>query len=287
MPAAFLFSLAFQREDNIFHWLLKAGYIAAFVFMMFVVGPWDWVSYHLRWGWIALYALTAAISYRRVRTAPFRVVGGARTWSDGFVLLFFLAITGFARLGYAPLEPGVRLEFPLREGIYYVGQGGNSPFINYHNVHPSQKHALDIVAIDRWGRRSTGWYPADPDKYVIFGKPVHSPCDGTVTKAVDGFPDLSPPDSDPSNPPGNHVVIHCHGVNVLLAHLKQGSVAVETGEAVEAGAVVGAVGNSGNTTEPHLHIHAVHSEAPDAISGTAVPIFFDGRYLVRNALVRK
>lgn len=287
IPIAFLISLWTRNETNTFHWLLKAGYSGAFFLMMFVTGPWAWVSYHLRWAWLILYALVITVSYRRQRAVPFRVTGGTRTWSDAVPLALFLATTAYALTGFAVHEPGVYLEFPLRDGAYYVGQGGNNPLINYHNTHPSQKYALDILAIDRWGRRAAGWYPAELDKYVMFGRPVYSPCDGVVTKVVDGHPDLSPPESDPQNAPGNHVVIHCHGVNVVFAHLKQESVTVAIGDRVDAGVLIGAVGNSGNTTEPHLHIHAVRAEAPDAIRGAGVPLYLDGRFLVRNNVVRK
>ena len=57
----------------------------------------------------------------------------------------------------------------------------------------------------------------------------------------------------------------------------EGSVAVDEGDRVAVGDRLGAVGNSGNTTEPHLHIHAV-----DATKGMGVPISFDGRVPVRN-----
>ena len=255
--------------------------------MIFLVGPWQWLSYHLRWVWLVFYTAGLVVSYRRHRGVPFRIQGGLRTWSDLFSLLLFSAIGVYTLTGLHVNEPAVQLDFPLRDGTYYVGQGGNDPLVNYHNTHPSQKYALDIVAIDGWGRRSAGWYPGGLDEYVIYGKLLYSPCDGKVTKAVDGFPDLEPPASDPQNPPGNHVVIHCHGVNVVLAHIKQGSVAVNAGDLIEAGALVGEVGNSGNTTEPHLHIHAVRAGSDEAISGVGVPIRFDGRFLVRNALVRK
>lgn len=286
VPLVFLASLVSKKETNTFHWLLKGGYIGAYLSMMLIVGPWTWTSYYLRWLWIGLFVAAMAIAYRRHRGVPFRIRGGMRTWSDVITLALFLAIGGYALTGLGVNEPAVSLDFPLRDGVYYVGQGGNNPLINYHNTHPAQKYALDILAIDAWGRRSTGLYPADLDQYVIYGKSLYSPCDGRITRAVDGLPDLAPPSSDPTNPAGNHVVIHCHGVNVVLAHLQEGSVAVREGDVVKAGELVGAVGNSGNTTEPHLHIHAVRAETDDTISGVGVPILFDGRFLVRNAVIR-
>jgi murein DD-endopeptidase MepM/ murein hydrolase activator NlpD len=75
-------------------------------------------------------------------------------------------------------------------------------------------------------------------------------------------------------------VIACGTVDVELAHLGNDSVTVKAGDAISSGHVIGAVGNSGNTTEPHLHIHAVHRD-----SGEAAPIVFDERFFVRNATV--
>jgi murein DD-endopeptidase MepM/ murein hydrolase activator NlpD len=62
--------------------------------------------------------------------------------------------------------------------------------------------------------------------------------------------------------------------------MQQGSVAVAEGDVVREGQLLGTVGNSGNTSEPHLHIHAEKD-------GEGVPIRFGGRFLVRNNLMRK
>ncbi|MEZ7171746.1 M23 family metallopeptidase [Sporosarcina sp. OR05] len=64
-----------------------------------------------------------------------------------------------------------------------------------------------------------------------------------------------------------------------MAHMKEGSVAVAKGDTVTTGQLLGKVGNSGNTSEPHLHIHA-------ELDGKGVPLTFDGRFLVRNQLVK-
>jgi murein DD-endopeptidase MepM/ murein hydrolase activator NlpD len=83
------------------------------------------------------------------------------------------------------------------------------------------------------------------------------------------------------------VYIEClaEKVQVLLAHMKQGSITVKAGETVHTGDPIGQVGNSGNTTEPHLHIHArVGGDLRKITSGTAIPISYDGRFYVRNNL---
>ncbi len=136
-----------------------------------------------------------------------------------------------------------------------------------------------------------GAVPRGPARYAAFGAVVTSPCAGEVLTAQDGREDFRPPASDPEKPAGNHVVVRCAetgdgpAVDVLLAHLRQGSVAFEEGDEVSDGQWLGNVGNSGNTTEPHLHVHAVRSGSGSVLEGEGVPIRFDGRFLVRNSLV--
>lgn len=102
--------------------------------------------------------------------------------------------------------------------------------------------------------------------------------------AEDGAPDMPPPQPDRSRLPGNYVLLDCDGVHVPLAHFKQGSVRVAQSEHVTTNTVLGLVGNSGNTNEPHLHIHAQRPAAPGRapLSGDPLPIRLSGKYLVRN-----
>jgi hypothetical protein len=194
--------------------------------------------------------------------------------------LVFLWLTFRALQGRRTPGQALDLLFPLRGGTFVVGQGGASQVVNYHHPHPAQRYALDILALGSYGRRARGLYPRDPARYAVWGAEVVSPCDGVVAAAADGLPDRPPPERDPSHPPGNHVVIRAQNAEIVLAHLQEGSVRVTVGEQVRAGQPIGLVGNSGNTTEPHLHIHA---ESP---AGTGAPITFGGRFLVRNDRVK-
>lgn len=82
------------------------------------------------------------------------------------------------------------------------------------------------------------------------------------------------------------MLISCQGVEILLAHMMQGSVRVREGETVNNGEILGRIGNSGNTSQPHLHIHAETGGAPgEILNGNGVPMTFKGRFLVRNSLV--
>src|SRR5690606_21067659 len=145
------------------------------------------------------------------------------------------------------------------------------------------RRAVDIVRIDGLGRRASGMLPRDPASYLIFGDTVYAPCPGRVVAAVDGIEDLPVPLTDRAHMAGNHVLLDCSGIWILLGHLQMGTVAVKTGDTVALGAPLGLVGNSGNTNEPHLHVHAQRPGTPEApISGEPITVTFGGEYLWRN-----
>jgi len=86
---------------------------------------------------------------------------------------------------------------------------------------------------------------------------------------------------DPENALGNYVALTCENTDavIYMAHMQKDSVIVEEGSMIQVDEQIGAIGNSGNTTEPHLHIHAEKD-------GKGIPITFNGKFLVRNDLVR-
>ena len=186
------------------------------------------------------------------------------------------------------------LASPLGQGTYLVANGGSGPSISAHatvlnqtiarhKLYWGQGHGVDLIAIDRWGFRAAGLLPVEPGLYVIFGRPVIAPCAGEVIAAVDGLPDMQVPRMDHAHLAGNHVILRCAGVHILLGHFRRGSVLVRVGGMLSAGDAIAQVGNSGNTSEPHLHVHAQEPGTADApFSGAPIPIRIDGRYLVRN-----
>ena len=188
----------------------------------------------------------------------------------------------------------VDLVFPLRGGPYLVTGGGSTAAINGHmmTLNPTtprmaayrgQSYAIDLVKVDRWGLRAHGIQPRDPFRYQIFGELVFAPCFGNVLEAQGDLSDLPVPEADSENMAGNHVLIDCNNAVVLLAHLRQGTIAVVQGQRVEIGDLVGEVGNSGNTGEPHLHIHAQRLGSKEApLSGEPLQTTFGGLFLVRG-----
>lgn len=147
------------------------------------------------------------------------------------------------------------LVWPL-PGLWWVGWGGESILQNYHAAAPSQRHALDLL-VWRDGGTFAGDGTANHD-YFAWGQEILAPAAGTVVDVLDGLADNTPGVIIPQgHPAGNHVVLQTgDSAYIYLAHMQEGSVAVSIGDVVEAGQVLGLVGNSGNSTEPHLHIHA-------------------------------
>jgi len=100
--------------------------------------------------------------------------------------------------------------------------------------------------------------------------------------------DLLPPKTDKNNPAGNYIILKVENTDnaVLLAHLMKDSIRVKQGDRIEAGQLIGKVGNSGNTSEPHLHIHCVKiNDRNDFLfDAKSVPMVFDNSFLVRNSV---
>ncbi|WP_052442420.1 peptidoglycan DD-metalloendopeptidase family protein [Streptacidiphilus neutrinimicus] len=160
--------------------------------------------------------------------------------------------------------PGARsspLNWPLGEGDWQIVEG-DGRLLNHHWSVPAQRGALDIVGRSRGGRSSRPLFPRRLSDYPIYRVPVLAPAAGTVVSARDGAPDHP---TAGTHPAGNHVVIDTGRERILLAHLAPGSVRPARGERVRAGQPVGLVGSSGNSTEPHLHVHAVRDGEPLAL----------------------
>ncbi len=154
----------------------------------------------------------------------------------------------------ADYQSAVTYHLPF-EGVWWVFWGGDTIMQNYHVESPAQRHAYDILI---WKDGST--YRGDGTRnedYLAFGQPLYAPAAGTVAAAVDGVPDNTPGVLNPAQLAGNHVVIQTAEQEfVHLVHMQQGSVRVKQGDRVTTGQLLGLTGNSGNSSEAHLHIHA-------------------------------
>lgn len=171
------------------------------------------------------------------------------------------------RLDYKNRTP---LQLPFSDE-FYVFWGGRSVEQNYHAAHAGQRFAMDLLVLqDGSSHRGEGSRNED---YFCFGKPILAPADGRVVEVIDGVADNVPGEMNPSQPTGNRVVIdHGNDEYSVLAHLRQGSVRVTKGQAVRTGTQLADCGNSGNSSEAHLHYQL--QAGPEFGKATALPAQF-------------
>ncbi len=288
LPALFLAELFRKSFESKRAWLIKVLLFGLTFLFIFLTARWDFFTYYLRVFLPLLFIVGSYVAYRKISPKP--VPSSEKKQRMGMAVNVVL-IAGLiwlnmqALVGYTYPTEAVSLSYPLKNGSYYVGGGGSSRWINNHNAFPPQDYALDILQLNKWGNRASGFWPTSLQSYAIFGDTIYSPCGGKIVKVVDSLPDQIPPDQDRQNLAGNNVVILYEGVEILLAHMQQGSIAVQEGEIVQVGQIIGQVGNSGNTSQPHLHIHAERGgKIGEILSGEGVPIVFDNRFLVRTSL---
>ncbi|WP_340694230.1 M23 family metallopeptidase [Hyphomonas sp.] len=174
----------------------------------------------------------------------------------------------------ASTQPVLAIRVPL-DGPVRVAWGGDTVVTNYHAAYPDQRWAYDLII-------EPGFTGSDVlEDYGCYGKPVLAPVSGTVAVAHDGEPEQVPGKLPlpPKQIMGNHVMIQTEpGRNYLvIAHLKPGSVAVSAGDTVQEGDLIGACGNSGNTSEPHVHVHYAHyltAVTQQPLLGYGLPLYF-------------
>jgi murein DD-endopeptidase MepM/ murein hydrolase activator NlpD len=180
-----------------------------------------------------------------------------------------------------------RFELPFR-GEWWVAWGGRTLGENYHAATRSQRFAHDLLMV-KDGKTHAGEGKALSD-YYCYGQPILAPAAGTIVAVADTFPDLAVGSRDPAHAAGNHVVIdHGNGEFSLLAHMQPHSVKVKVGQRVKAGDGLGLAGNSGNTSEPHLHVHLMNGPRMEDSDGLPMPFsdyVLDGKVIERGELRR-
>ncbi|MEU4561141.1 M23 family metallopeptidase [Actinoplanes sp. NPDC023936] len=191
-------------------------------------------------------------------------------------------------------EP-LRLSPPLRGGGLAVYGCCRQPFAHRQalmdaggGTFAAQRYAIDFVRTDD-GVRSYAGDQARNESYFIFGDDVTAVADGRVLAVRDGVPA-----NTPENPPasreagdlsGNFVIQDLGGgAYALYAHMQTGSVRVRVGDRLTRGQTFGLVGNTGNSTEPHLHFHVVDGPGlPFGLAGDSVPYTFD-HFRIQNRI---
>jgi len=193
-------------------------------------------------------------------------------------------IIGLLFLPHLPDIPTVEkhqteLSLPFK-GKWLVVWGGDTKELNQHHDAPNQQFAFDLLGVDESGKTRKGNSQTNED-YFAFGREILSPADGIVTDVITGVRDNVPGSMNPYSASGNAVFIqHRENEVSVLAHLKLDSVKVKVGDKVTRGQVIGLCGNSGNSSEPHLHYHLQNT--PIIQDGTGIKCLFQKVTIIKD-----
>lgn len=198
-----------------------------------------------------------------------------------FVLLDILVIFGCFISQY---DNAADFSSPLRHGNYYVVQGGRPPILNLHHYknNVKDKYSVDLVKLNKFGF-SIKKYPVNKaTDFNIYNDTIYSPCGGMVTdirQEIDcNFKLIKPVFNDNGRRINNIIVIQYNDFDVILAHIKKGSIHLDIGQTISQNDYVGLVSNAG-AIEPHLHIQVLKN-------GKSVPFKVDGKFLHNNSILR-
>jgi hypothetical protein len=218
---------------------------------------------------------------------------------SGLVLIVLGFVLFFVRGAASDREP-VQLRSPV--GGRWIAVNSPADKVPSHGTHElGQTYAIDLVYTpDPSHERRIAWTPLArrPGKYPAFGQPIMAPADGVVVHASGWQRDHWSRDSWPALAyllvegmvfrsilsiltlsAGRFVIGNCvvldigDGVHAVFAHMRRGSVKVRKGDRVRAGDVLGEVGNSGNSSEPHLHFHLM--DGPRPLTASGLPFAFE------------
>lgn len=286
LPLLFISGLFYTKFQSKLQWFVELLMIALILSWNFQAGAWSWGGYYTRWIFPILFITGIFYSWRKVKDLPMIKEIEKKAYFSMAVNVFLIIIFGIYNINiiqsYTTDDETLEISSPLQDGNYLIGQGGNHTQMNYHQAYKPQQYALDIVGMNPLGTRANGLYPKDLERYEIYGHTIYSPCSGTVVQVENNLPDLIPPETDEKHVTGNHVQLQCEhakDVDLFLAHMQEGSVNVKAGDLIAEGDVLGKVGNSGNTTEPHLHIHAEKDDI-------GIPLLMNEKFFVRNQIVK-
>lgn len=179
----------------------------------------------------------------------------------------------------APEKHQTQLSLPFRDS-WLVFWGGDKRELNYHHDVPNQRFAFDLIGVGPDGKTHRGEGKENVD-YYAYGRDVLSPGDGVVTEVIDGVHDNVPGSMNPYSGVGNCVIIQHRPDEVsVLAHFKPGTIRVKAGDQIRRGQVLGQCGNSGNSSEPHIHYHLQHS--PVLQDGLGIKVIFQTVVVTNN-----
>lgn len=232
----------------------------AWCFAIFVLGP---------MGTLLLLINFIVFIISIFRKKKIRIIHIAASIIAAFPVLILMGIIFIPYPDNANISDTAALTVPVEGNAIFLG----GKDYHTHAVWPSERYAYDIVEKPY----DTG--NSDLKSYGIFGKNVYAPVKGEIIEIHDGEKDIEPNVEKFSSLLGNYIYMRIEktGTYLIFAHLKNNSIKVRTGDIVEVGDVMAQVGNSGTTSEPHLHFqHQKNNPCNSAIKivDEGLPISF-------------
>lgn len=175
-------------------------------------------------------------------------------WNIAFIAITAIYALPIAiLLGISPItyptnvnsEKSVTVKMPVENAVLFGGKEYKT-----HAMWPSECYAFDIL------KEPYEVGSDNLDDYGIFGEDIYSPVSGTIIGMENNEIDIEPNTEEFTSSLGNYLYIKLDSTDtyLILAHLKQHSITVSVGDEISVGENIGKVGNSGTTSEPHLHI---------------------------------
>ncbi|MCI2046290.1 MAG: peptidoglycan DD-metalloendopeptidase family protein [Faecalibacterium sp.] len=202
------------------------------------------------------------------------------SWNIRFIAVtFVMALPITVLLGISPVtyptnansHDTIIATIPVEDAVIFGGKEYRS-----HAMWPSECYAYDIV------KEPHDVGSKNLEDYGIYNCDVYSPVSGTVIATENNEPDITPNTDEFTSSMGNYIYIKIDGHDsyLILAHFKQDSISVGVGDHVEQKQLVGKVGNSGTTSEPHLHVQHQRNNPLDMTfpsCAEGLPIIFSDR----------
>ena len=292
IPIIILISILFHRPHTWSGLISGSLFNTFFLWFFYLWGQWPIAAIELFKYLLPAIVFLQLIQMFRIKKTRMKLFprGIMRIAKNTLLLiggLLFAYLTILAYQGRRFTEEAVELEFPLKEGNYYIASGGSNAVLNNHygKGSRSQRYALDINRLGKFGRVTSSIGPGANADHHIFGKAVYAPCDGKIIEMENDVSDNAGGnmDVDPHQGQGNFIVLDCSGTIVSLVHLKKNSVTVQLGQQIQAGDKLGQVGNSGFSQEPHLHLQAARWSTDSLLLG--IPMKFNGHIPFRNQII--
>jgi hypothetical protein len=202
------------------------------------------------------------------------------------MLFFLLSIFWLLGFGLASLIIFKAYDYPMQNecskidlpvhGTWRAAHAGGHSSVNYHLAIPQQAYAVDLLKVNENGEFFTGTGTAITD-YISFNDSVFCPVNGIVSLVIDSFNNEQVlKKGDTLNPLGNYIAIKIQNEKfVILAQLNKRSFKVKQGDTVLSGQYLANIGNSGNTTWPHLHLQIANSVSMNDSNTIGLPFVFN------------